>query len=48
LGGLFYDIFGDYTVAYGVAALAGVANLMIVATLWRDSPRPNRAVSGAS
>lgn len=35
IGGALYDYSGDYTVAYGVAAGAGVLNLIVVSTLLR-------------
>lgn len=34
LGGYLYDLTGDYTAAYGIAALAGALNLLVVATLF--------------
>jgi hypothetical protein len=33
-GGLFYDLTGSYTVPFGNAALAGVFNLAVLATLF--------------
>lgn len=42
LGGGLHDMTGDYTAAYAVAALAGVANLIVVAGLYRKSPGPGR------
>jgi MFS family permease len=33
-GGFFYDVTGEYIWAYAIAAIAGVVNLMIVASLW--------------
>ena len=32
-GGLFFDLTGDYTIAYAIAALAGVINLVILGSL---------------
>ena len=34
LGGYLYDLAGDYAAAYGVAAMAGVLNLMVVGALY--------------
>ena len=31
--GYFFDVTGDYTLSYGTAAIAGVINLSIVASL---------------
>ena len=51
-GGLFYDLTGDYQVSFGLAALAGVANMVVVALLdlrltrgksLLDAPVPNAA-----
>lgn len=42
LGGLLYDLTGDYSASYGVAALAGVLNLIVVARLWMQTRRGDR------
>jgi predicted MFS family arabinose efflux permease len=34
LGGVFFDLTGDYTLTYAGAALAGIVNLIIVASLY--------------
>ncbi|ASM72239.1 MULTISPECIES: MFS transporter [Roseobacteraceae] len=39
-GGALYDLTGNYTAAYAVAAVAGVLNLIIVSTLLRKTRRP--------
>jgi len=39
-GGYLYDLTGDYTAAYAVAALAGVLNLIIVSSLFRKTRGP--------
>lgn len=41
-GGLFYDLTGNYTQSYAVAAIAGFINLMIVATLYLKIHRAKR------
>ena len=38
-GGALYDLTGNYTAAYAVAAIAGVLNLIIVSTLLRKTRR---------
>ena len=38
-GGALYDLTGNYTAAYAVAAVAGVLNLIIVSTLLRKTRR---------
>ena len=32
-GGLFYDLTGDYSTPYGIAAVSGVINLLVVSSL---------------
>tara|TARA_R110002096_G_scaffold109774_21_gene240083 strand:- start:9033 stop:9599 length:567 start_codon:yes stop_codon:yes gene_type:complete len=41
-GGLLYDLTGNYTAAYAVAALAGILNLIIVSSLFRKTQRLDR------
>ena len=40
LGGYLFDISGDYTYTYVVAAAAGVLNLSVVSTLLKKTRRP--------
>lgn len=47
LGGALYDLNGDYTVTYALAMLAGVANLVIVANLYRKTRRPDPVLAPA-
>jgi MFS family permease len=44
-GGLFYDLTGDYTLSYGNAVLAGVANLIIVGSLYVTIARRRAALA---
>jgi MFS family permease len=37
-GGLFYDLCGDYFVSFANASVAGIANLLILALLWGQTP----------
>lgn len=47
LGGALYDYSGSYTMAYAVAAAAGVLNLIVVSTLFRKQRRsPELVVAG--
>lgn len=39
-GGILYDLTGSYTLPYGIAALAGVLNLIVVSTLLRKTKTP--------
>jgi len=41
LGGVLYDMTAGYTVAYGLAAAAGVLNLIIVGGLYLSTRKPN-------
>ena len=41
-GGLLYDLTGNYTAAYAVAALASILNLIIVSSLFRKTQRLDR------
>jgi uncharacterized membrane protein len=49
-GGYFYDVSGSYVLSYGIAAIAGIANIVIVALLiWFRQHRVSRSHSrGAS
>ncbi len=44
-GGFFFDLTGDYTFSYLNAALAGVVNLMIIASLLRYVTRKQAALA---
>ncbi len=44
-GGALYDLTGNYTAAYAVAAVAGVLNLIIVGTLLRRTRRARMATA---
>lgn len=44
LGGVLYDYSGDYTLAYGVAAAAGLLNLVVVSTLLAKGRQAGRLV----
>lgn len=44
-GGALYDLTGNYTAAYAVAAIAGVLNLIIVSTLLRKTRRAQMAAA---
>ncbi len=43
IGGASYDITGNYTAAYAIAAAAGVLNLIVVSTLLTQPPQTTRA-----
>lgn len=47
LGGALYDLAGNYTAAYAVAAIAGVMNLIVVSGLLRKSRRADLRISRA-
>ena len=47
LGGALYDLVGNYTAAYAVAAMAGVLNLIVVSGLLRKSRRADLLMSRA-
>lgn len=40
LGGLLYDLSGNYTASYALAATAGILNLMVVSSLYRKTRGP--------
>ncbi len=47
--GFFYDLNGSYVLSYGIAAIAGVVNLLVLATLawyrWsRSSASPQQSL----
>ncbi|MGO1118607.1 MFS transporter [Rhodovibrionaceae bacterium A322] len=44
LGGFFYDLTTDYALSYGIAALTGVLNLMVVAALYWKIKGPGGAL----
>ena len=46
-GGFFFDLTGDYTAAYAIAALAGAVNLIIVGSLYLTINRRNASVAVA-
>ncbi len=46
-GGFFFDSTGDYTLSYAIAALAGAANLIIVASLYFTIARRRAALAFA-
>ncbi len=46
-GGFFFDLTGDYTLTYANAALAGVINLIIVASLYFTIARRRSAMAFA-
>lgn len=46
-GGVLYDLTGNYTAAYAVAALAGILNLIIVGSLFRKTRRLQGAAVAA-
>ena len=44
-GGLLFDLTGAYDTPYAVAAIAGVANLIVVSTFLRGGRRPRLAAA---
>ncbi len=46
-GGLLYDLTGDYSAAYALAAASGVVNLFVVATLLKKSRDPEELFAQA-
>jgi MFS family permease len=46
-GGALYDLTGSYTLAYALAAIAGVLNLIVVSTLYWKSRDPGQAAVAA-
>ena len=44
-GGLFFDLTGDYTLSYAIAAAAGIINIIILANLYFYSTRKQAALA---
>jgi cyanate permease len=47
LGGFLFDLTGDYSVSYALAATSGLLNLVVVGLLYRRTRRPVLEAVGA-